>query len=82
MSVIGAAPGVANPKFLARPSPKRCEDCAHTRCQNGRRQPAVVRQAIAPRERQREHPLAERHLRQHAIDQMRISAGHAVTGAG
>lgn len=41
----------------------------------------VVGEAIAKRERQGEHPLPHRHLRQHPVDKMRGGLGHTASAA-
>jgi len=47
----------------------------------GRKQRAVVRKPAPPRERERHHPLAERGLREHPLDEVGCGGAHASTEA-
>ena len=72
----------ADAPLLARATPQRREDRAHEDAQHGARERRVVGEAVAEGERQREHPLADRDLGQHAVHQVRGRVGHAPAAAG
>ena len=63
------------------PSPQRGEDGAHEEAEHCARQRAVVGQAVAECEGQREHPLAHGGLGQHAQGEVRRGVGHASASA-
>ena len=66
---------------LARTSSKLREQRADERAQHLARQPRVVRAAVAERVRKRQHPLPDRDLGQHPIDQMRRRVRHPAAAA-
>jgi hypothetical protein len=56
---------------------QRREDGPQKEIQHGARELGVVGEPVAEREREREHPLADRDLREHALHQMGGRVAHA-----
>ena len=69
--------GVGSAKFEARPLDQKAGNDAVDRLQQRREQLRLSGEQKAQRDRQREHPLAHRHRRDHAIDQMGGGFRHA-----
>ena len=77
----GAALRVAAASAQPRPPSQRAEHGAHEEAEHRTRERAVVGQAVAQREGQREHPLPNRRRRKDVIDQMRRRVRHAPPAA-
>ncbi len=70
------------PKSDPCSAPLVCEDGSQEGAQDLAREPRIPGAAIAKRIGQREHPLPDRDLGQHPIDEMGRGVGHAAAAAG
>jgi hypothetical protein len=77
----GAALGALDAPLFPGPAPERCEDGPHEDTKHGGRECGVVGEAVAERVGEREHPLADGGLGEHAIDQVSCGVGHAAPPA-
>jgi len=77
-----AALAARSAPLLARAPAKLGEECAEEGAEHGAREPRVVGAAIAKRIGKRQDPLADRHLGEDAVDEVRRGVGHAPPAAG
>jgi hypothetical protein len=75
----GAALLGAHAPVSPNASPQLSEERAQEGAEHFARELAIVRAAVAKRVRKCEHPLADRHRGEHAVDEVRRGVGHAAT---
>ena len=78
----GAALAPADAPLPAGTAAKRGEDGAYEEREDSARHLRVIGQAMAQREREREHPLSHGDLGEHAVHEMPRGVGHAAATAG
>ncbi len=77
----GSAVRLLDAAALTSSATRRGEHRSHEHLKDGAHEGRVVRETVAKGKGEGEHPLADRHLGKHAIDQMRSRVGHAPAAA-